>query len=80
MVWASILACLALPPLDGFHVQGMAEDNREAFVSTEVGQPVPREQAFDSDDKPCSRGRNAVQKGLRGRLLYDSARESRHAG
>ena len=57
-----------LTPMDRLHVQGMAEDNRDAFVSTEVGQPVPREHAFDCDDEPFSIGRNDVQKGLRGRL------------
>src|SRR5919106_736893 len=48
--------------------QGKAEDERDAFVSTEVGQPIPREQAFDRDNEPLSRGRNDVQKGLRGCL------------
>lgn len=57
-----------LTPMDRLHVQGMAEDKRDAFGRTEGGQPVPREPAFDGDDEPCSRGRNDVQKGLRGRL------------
>jgi hypothetical protein len=57
-----------LPPMDGLHVQGMAEDERDAFVSTQVGQPVPGEQAFDRDDETLSRGRNDIQTGLRGRL------------
>jgi hypothetical protein len=55
-------------PMDRLHVQGMAEDERDAFVSTEVSQPVPREHAFDRDDEPFSIGRNDFQKGLWVRL------------
>ena len=62
------LVVCGLAPRDRRHVQGMAEDQRDAFVRTEVGQPVPRAQAFDCDDEPCSIGRHDVQTGLRGRL------------
>jgi hypothetical protein len=51
--------------MDGLHVQGMAQDNRAACVSPEVGQPVPGEQACDGDDETVSLGGNAFQKGLR---------------
>lgn len=51
--------------MDGVHIQGMAKDKREAFVSTEVGQPVPGAHACDGDDEPVSRGGNDFQKGLR---------------
>jgi hypothetical protein len=57
-----------LTPMDRLHVQGIAEDTRDAFVSPEVGQPGPRAHAFDRDDMPFSRGRHDVQKGLRVRL------------
>jgi hypothetical protein len=57
-----------LPTMDGLHVQGMAEDERDAFVSTQVGQPVPGEQTFDRDDETLSIGRNDVPKGLWVRL------------
>jgi hypothetical protein len=57
-----------LPPMARLHVQGMAEDQREAFVSPSVGPPVPPDQAFDCDDEPFSRGGHDVQKGLRGCL------------
>jgi hypothetical protein len=55
-------------PMERLHVQGLAEDEREAFVSPEVGQPGPREHAVDRDTAPVSVGGNDVQKGLRGRL------------
>src|SRR5262247_2771870 len=42
----------------------MAEDNREAFVSAQVSQPVPGKHAFDGDDHPLSIGSQEVQKGL----------------
>jgi hypothetical protein len=57
-----------LPTMDGLHVQGMAEDEREAFVSPQVGQPVPGEHPFDRDDETLSRGRHDVQTGLWVRL------------
>ena len=37
--------------MDGLHVEGMTEDKRDALVGTEVGEPVPGEHAFDSDDE-----------------------------
>jgi hypothetical protein len=54
--------------MDGLHVQGMAEDERDAFVSTQVGEPVPGEQTFDRDDETLAIGRNDVPKGLWVRL------------
>jgi hypothetical protein len=59
---------VGLPTMDGLHVQGMAEDDRDAFVSTQVGQPVPGEQTVDRDDETRSRGRHDLQKGLWVRL------------
>jgi len=59
---------LGLPTMAGLHGQGRAEDAREAFVSTQVGQPGPGDQPFDRDDEPRSRGRPDVQTGLWGRL------------
>jgi hypothetical protein len=36
--------------MDGFQVAGMPKDEGNAFLGTEVSQPVPREETFDSDD------------------------------
>jgi hypothetical protein len=36
---------------DRFHVQGMAKYELNPVVFTEVGDPVPGEHAFDTDDQ-----------------------------
>ena len=40
-----------LAPRDGLHLEGRAEDKREALFSTEVSKPVPGKQPFGSDDE-----------------------------
>ena len=58
----------SLATMDGLHVEGMAEDERDAFISAQVGQPVPGEHTFDGDDDIVSIGGNGFEKGLRVRL------------
>jgi len=41
---------LGLVPVEPFHVEGMAKDNGDVVLGTEVGQPTPRENTFDADD------------------------------
>ena len=36
--------------MDGFHVKCMTKHKRNGFTVTQIGQPVPDEQAFDGDD------------------------------
>ena len=38
----------------GFHVQGMAQDEGDAMLSTEIGDPIPGEHAFHGDDNVLS--------------------------
>jgi len=52
---------LGLAAMDRLHREGMAEDKRDAFLGTEVGQPGPGEQAFDGDDERIARGRNGLE-------------------
>jgi len=52
----------------GFHRQGMAEDNRQAFVGTQVGEPVPRKDALHGADDIFPIGGNDLQKRLWARL------------
>ena len=59
------LVIFGLPAMDGFHVEGMTEDKRDAFVGTQVGEPVPGEHAFDCDDHTLSIRGNDVQQGIR---------------
>jgi hypothetical protein len=51
--------------MDGFHVEGMTEDEGDAFVGTEVGEPVPGEHAFDGDDETLSIRGNGFEESLR---------------
>ncbi len=44
------LVVLGLSSVDRFHVQGMAEDEGDVPFITEVGDPVPGEDALDGDD------------------------------
>ena len=44
----------------------MPQDKRDTFVGTEVGEPVPGEQALDGDDNPRSIRGHGLQEGLRG--------------
>jgi hypothetical protein len=37
---------LGLGPMDGLHVQGMAENEGDALFGTEVGDPIPVEDAL----------------------------------
>jgi hypothetical protein len=39
-----------LAPMDGLHIEGMAEDKRDALFSTEVSKPVPGKHTFGSHD------------------------------
>jgi hypothetical protein len=59
------LVVFRLAAMDRLHVQGMTEDEREAFIGAPVSQPVPGEHALDGDDNPQSIRGNDVQEGLR---------------
>ena len=59
------LVIFGLPAMDGFHGEGMTEDTGDACVGTEVGEPVPGEQACDGDDETLSIRSNDVQEGIR---------------
>jgi hypothetical protein len=48
--WASIVLFWAFAAVHGLPVEGMTQDDGEAFFSTEVGQPVPGEETLDGDD------------------------------
>jgi len=37
--------------MNGFHVERMSENEGDAFSRTEVGEPVPSEDALDRDDE-----------------------------
>ena len=56
------LVVFGLTAMDGLHGEGMTEDKRDAFVGTEVGEPVPGEHTFDRDDDPSRYGAMAFRK------------------
>lgn len=37
---------LGFAPMNRFHIEGRAQNKGEPFLLTEVGQPIPREEAF----------------------------------
>jgi hypothetical protein len=51
-----------------FHREGMAEDNRDALVSTEVSKPVPGQQTFGRQDDLIAVGGDRFEKRFGGRL------------
>ena len=51
--------------MDGFHVKGVSEDNRDTCIGTEVGQPVPGEHTCDGDDETLAIRGNGFQEGIR---------------
>ena len=54
--------------MNRFHVEGMAENERDVFLGTEIGDPVPGEHAFDSDHDVLSEGSNDAEKSFRVRV------------
>jgi len=44
--------------MDGFHVEGMTENEFDAVLVTEIRDPVPHENAFDADDEIVHIGPN----------------------
>jgi hypothetical protein len=53
-----------LAAMDGLHVEGMTEDNRDSVFSTTVRQPVPGQQAFGCDEDLIAVGGNGLEKRL----------------
>ena len=57
-----------LAAMDGLHVEGMTEDERDVFLGAQVGKPVPGEHAFDRHDNIGPVRGNGSEKGFRVRL------------
>ena len=52
---------LGLAAVDGFHVEGMAEDEGNTLIGAEIGQPVPAEDALGSDDQVVTVGSDSLE-------------------
>jgi len=59
------LVVLGLTPMDGLHVEGVSQDEFDVLLGTEVGEPVPAEDALDSDDEVVAVGLNGVEEEVR---------------
>ena len=47
-----------------FHLEGMTENEADAFSSAQIGQPVPGEEAFNADDDVLAEGTDRLEKGI----------------
>jgi hypothetical protein len=56
---------LGLAAVDGAHVQGVAEDERDVLTRAEIGHPVPGEHALDADDQVLAVGCQGVEQDRR---------------
>jgi hypothetical protein len=59
--------------MDGLHVEGVPEDELDALLGAEVGDPVPAEEALDGHDQAFAVGLEDAQEFLSvaGELLVD---------
>ena len=62
------LVVLRFAAVDGLHVEGVSENELDAFASAQVGQPVPGEHALDGDDEIVAERHDGLQEGLRSAL------------
>src|SRR6185437_10942488 len=60
---AVLAVVLGFAAVDGFHGEGVAEDEGDFFAFAEVGEPVPGEHAFAADDDSVSVGGDGVEEG-----------------
>jgi len=56
----------AFAAVDRLHVEGMAQDEGDGFLSADICQPIPYEHAFGGDDDIVSVGGDGLEKGLGG--------------
>ena len=53
---------LGLGPMDGPHVESVAQDEGDALIGTEIGEPVPVEDALRSDNQVLPEGFDGFEK------------------
>ena len=64
------LVVLGLAPVNGFPIEGVAQDKGDAFLRAEIRQPLPGEHTFDPDDEIVAVWGADAQKGVgRGRQI-----------
>jgi hypothetical protein len=60
-LWRSDLVVVGLAPRDGFHIQGMTADKGNALFRTQVGKPLPREDACNGHHQSSAGGGNGCE-------------------
>jgi len=58
------LVVFGLTPLDRLPRPGVAQDQRQPFLRTQVGEPVPRNNTFDGDDHIVPLRCNGLEQGV----------------
>lgn len=62
---------MGFAPVNRLHIEGVAQDRGNPLLLTQVRQPIPRKNAFDSDDEVVAVGSNDPEKRLgRGRQIF----------
>ena len=59
------LVILGLAAMDGLHVEGVAEDEGDALIGAEIGQPVPAEDALGPDDQVVTKRGDGLEEEMR---------------
>jgi hypothetical protein len=50
--------------MDGFHLEGVSQDEGKALQSAEIGEPIPGEEAFNGDDPSVTIGGHGLEEGF----------------
>ena len=67
LVRIDLVVC-RFPAVEGFHGEGMPQDEGEAFLNPEVSEPGPGAETLDGHHATVSRGRNGREEGFRSRF------------
>jgi hypothetical protein len=60
-LWLIDLVILGLTPVNGFHIESMTQNQGNVLFGTQVGEPLPGEDAFNRHDQPLTIGGNGFE-------------------
>ena len=55
---------LGFSSMNGFHVEGMAEDESDTLLSAEVGKPIPGEDTLHGDDEVLTKRGDRIEENM----------------
>jgi hypothetical protein len=58
------LVMFGLAAVDGFHLEGVSQDEGNALLSTQVGEPIPGEDTFHGHHEPLTIGGDSPEEGF----------------